>query len=39
MQELEARPDPATGNRDRLSRKLDRRLEIIEELKQKVVNF
>jgi hypothetical protein len=33
MQELQARLDAATGNRDRLRRQLDRRLEIIEELK------
>jgi hypothetical protein len=39
MQDLQARLDAATGNRDRLRRELDWRLEIIEELKQKVVDL
>jgi hypothetical protein len=39
MQELEMKLDAATANRDQLRRKLDRRLEIIEELKQKVVDL
>jgi chromosome segregation ATPase len=38
-QELQVRLDAATGNRDRLKRELDRRLEIIEELNQKVIDL
>jgi hypothetical protein len=38
MQELQTRLDAGTGNRDRLRGKLDRRLEIIEALKQKAVD-
>jgi hypothetical protein len=38
VHEFQARLDAATGNRDRLRRELDRRLETIEELKQKVVD-
>jgi hypothetical protein len=39
MQELHARVDAAKGNRNRLTRELDQRLEIIEELKHKVVDL
>jgi hypothetical protein len=39
MQELQARLDAATGNHDRLRQELDRRLEIIKEVKQKVVDL
>jgi hypothetical protein len=35
----QARLDAATGNRDRLRRKSDQRLEITEELKQNVVDL
>jgi hypothetical protein len=37
MHELQARLDAATGNRDQVRRELDRRLQTIDELKQKVV--
>jgi hypothetical protein len=39
MQEPQVRLDAATGDRDPLRRELDQRLEIIEQLKQKVVNL
>jgi predicted nucleic acid-binding Zn-ribbon protein len=39
MYELQARHDAVTDNRDRLRRELDRRLTIIKELKQKVVDL
>jgi chromosome segregation ATPase len=38
-QELQTRLDAATGSRDRMKRELDRRLEIIEELNQKVIDL
>jgi hypothetical protein len=39
MQELQARLNGALGNHNRLRWELDRRLEIIEELKQRVVDL
>jgi hypothetical protein len=39
IHELQARLDTEIGNFERLRWELDRRLEIIEELKQKVVDF
>jgi hypothetical protein len=39
MWELQAMLDAATGNCNRLRRELDRRLEVIEEQKQKVVDL
>jgi hypothetical protein len=39
MEELQTRLGAAMGSRDRLRRELDRRLEIIEEPKQKVVDL
>jgi hypothetical protein len=39
VQELQATLDAATGNHDQLRLELDRKLEIIEDLKRKVVDL